>query len=635
MKKIKIISLVVASLFFCTACDDYLDINKNIDAPDYVDEHLYLSAIEQLYVDLYFDITYAAAPLSQMFGTTSTNGFLTHSYPAGSDTGGQWWRTVYWKHGINLENLISQAEAKEKWTMAGIGYAIKAFDWDMLSKLHGEAPMKQAFTTGRTEFDYDYQPEIYEQARAWAYKAIEYFEKEDKNAYGAILTANDYIYKGDKAKWKKFAYAVIVKNLASLSNKKDFTTKYADELITAASKSFTSVDDDATVSIAGGSQAVPYTAYNNFWSTARANLSTTYFQHDYAVQVMTGTVPVYAGDGKREKVDIPPTHEDTVYFADYPYMIRDKQIITDTFKTVGHFDPRVVAKLGTMTGAYRNIDNIDSVKAYRFVGGYASRTGPNSRVVPNFFGRDGVSKTGETTAPNDGKGRWIYHDEAPYILTTYAELQFNLAEAYWKKGQKGNAYAAFKEGVKADLTFTAKYLKPGAKGTTELGGDKVTVAVFNTLANQYAAGPYVDGLTEGNLTLSHIMMQKWVALYPWGAAEAWVDLRKYHYEIQYTGEYPSKGNGWTDDRYVITKSDDDPNKVYSGFYLPATRDIEFKNSAFSINNDGAPCYRLRPRYNSEYVWNLKKLSELKPIPGDAPNYQCSIPWFAYPGDMPN
>ena len=40
------------------------------------------------------------------------------------------------------------------------------------------------------------------------------------------------------------------------------------------------------------------------------------------------------------------------------------------------------------------------------------------------------------------------------------------------------------------------------------------------------------------------MMQKWIALYPWGACEAFVDMRKYHYDIKYTGDYPSSGNGW-------------------------------------------------------------------------------------------
>ena len=51
---------------------------------------------------------------------------------------------------------------------------------------------------------------------------------------------------------------------------------------------------------------------------------------------------------------------------------------------------------------------------------------------------------------------------------------------------------------------------------------------------------------------------------------------------------------------------------------------------------------MTPRYNSEYMWNKPALYVLKPIPGLVDNgeggkyvnYHISIPWFAYPGDMP-
>jgi hypothetical protein len=146
------------------------------------------------------------------------------------------------------------------------------------------------------------------------------------------------------------------------------------------------------------------------------------------------------------------------------------------------------------------------------------------------------------------------------------------------------------------------------------------------------AGPFVDGLGAENLTLSHIMMQKWVSLFVWGVFEAWVDMRKYHYDIEYTGTHPSLNNGWDAERWITTKSDDDPNKVYKGYYLAATRDIEFCGSRFNVLNEGSPMYRVRPRYNSEYMWNLEKLEVLKPIAGTAENYHCSIPWFAYPNE---
>jgi len=647
MKRLTIISLLTAILLFNGSCNDYLDVNKNIDAPDVVEEYLYLSGIIQSmapYWDTYYDL-YAIAPMTQMFATNSSvyTGYANHyTYSLTSDVGAVVWRQVYFTHGMNLENFINQSIAEQKWTMAGIGYAIKAFDWDMLTKIYGEAPMKEAFSTGRTEYNYDYQPDIYTQVREWAYKAIEYLAKEDNHVYGNKLTGNDWIYGGDKDKWTKFAYAVIVRNLASLSNKNDFTTKYADELIECAKKSFSTADDDAVIKVSGGSQQVPYAYYNNAWGTARASssfLGQNSFQHDYAVQVMTGTIPQYATDGKRVKLDpIPPTHTDTLRAEYYPYQLLDKQIICDTVITIpGHYDPRVALKLSASDYTYKNIDNADSVKAYKYYGGQTSTSAysPQSVNVTSFYGRAVANaiKNATTNPPNDGIGRWIYRDNAPYILTTCAEIKLCLAEAYWKKGEKDLAFTAFKEGISADITFTGKYIYPGSKGKQE-GGDKITTTVYNKLANEYLAGPYVSGLKVSDFTLSHIMMQKWVALYPWGAIEAWTDLRKYHYDIAYTGEYPYKGNGWDDDLYITTKQDTDPNKVYKGFYLGSSRGIEFRNSLFNVNNQGSPCYRIRPRYNSEYVWNLQKLADLKPIPGTAPYYQCSIPWFAYPSDYP-
>jgi hypothetical protein len=209
MKRFSIISVLSVFLIFNMGCDDYLDVNNNVDAPDIVEEYLYLSSITQTmspYYDTYHDL-FAIAPMIQMFSTTAGvyTGFANHyTYSLTSDVGSVHWRTVYFNHGMNLENLINQSLAEEKWTMAGIGYAIKAFGWDMLTKIYGEAPLKQAFATGRTEYDYDYQAEIYDQVREWAYQAVEYLEKEDTHVYGNKQSGNDWVYKGDKAKWKKF-----------------------------------------------------------------------------------------------------------------------------------------------------------------------------------------------------------------------------------------------------------------------------------------------------------------------------------------------------------------------------------------------------------------------------------------------
>lgn len=622
MKRVTILILSVLMLSGI-GCKKWLDVNKNVDAPDHVEAYLYLANITQQYQGIYWDLR-AIDLLNQMMGTIgSYDAFAVNSYISGSDAGGEVWRMVYWNQGMNLENLINQSEEASNWKLAGIGYAMKAFSWDVMTKIHGELPMKQAFVPGQLSHDYDYQDTIYTQIRAWAYKAIELLEKDDPTNYGTKISANDFIYRGDKDKWIKFAYAVIVRNLSSLSNKTDFVSKYAPELIECAKKSFQTSDDDATLSIAGGSQDAPFSSYNNFWGTARGNLSWTYFQHEYAVQVFTGSVPVYdESTGEKLRTGTNP---------EFPFELAPKQIITDTLVDVpGHYDPRMAVKLGTTSNPnYVDIDDADTVKSYQYYGGsFTSRVGPIG-TAPSFYGRNAVSSY--TGTVNDGIGRWIYRDDAPYILTTCAEVKFCLAEAYWKTNQKDLALQAFKDGVQADMDFTAKYLYPGKEGKPE-GGDKITKGLFNSLAGEYLAGPYVGTLDPNDFSLSHIMMQKWVALYPWGGVEAWTDLRKYNYDIKYTGDYPSLDNGWTK-TMVDQKWDTDPMKVYKGFYLMPAQ-VQNRKGSYGIKNEGAPEYRLRPRYNSEYMWNLKSLETLKPIPGTADNYHTSIPWFAYPGNYP-
>lgn len=607
-----------------TSCDSYLDVNRNEDAPDYVDAHLYLAGIEQEYFGLYWDIR-ALGPLTQMMGTSSYSNFAVHYYSAASDAAGEMWRMVYWNQGMNLENLINQSEAEEAWHMAGIGYAMKAFSWDALTKYHGEVIMEDAFKPDQLTHHYDYQEDVYEQVRAWADKAIEYLTKADNTNYGSKISGNDYIYSGDINKWIRFAYTVKARNLASLSNKKDFKAKYYNEFVESCEKGFASGDDDAVLRIWGGGANAAESAYNNFWGPYRDNLSNVYWQHDYAVQIMTGTIPIYDEQGDKVKV------EDPVHAA-YPFELAGPEIniICDTTPEVGHFDPRPLVKLATEDGNDKETEeDRATLRNWTFIGSsFTSASGP-AGTAPMFWGRRESS-----TSAKDGNGRWLYRDDAPYIMTTYAELLFDRAEIEFKHGSKAKALECFKKAVAEDMKFTAKYITKGslvAVGTTNYHqGDKVTAATFNAIANEYLAGPYVGGLTEGTLTLSHIMMQKFIHLFPWGAAEEWVDQRKYFYDVAYTGEYPGTGNGWD---LSTVEMKPEAQKVFKGFYLmPAN--VQGRRSAYNKYNNGSPCFRVRPRYNSEYMWNKPYLEQLKPIPGTADNYQCSIPWFAYPGDQP-
>ena len=88
------------------------------------------------------------------------------------------------------------------------------------------------------------------------------------------------------------------------------------------------------------------------------------------------------------------------------------------------------------------------------------------------------------------------------------------------------------------------------------------------------------------------MTQKYLAMDGHGMVETWVDMRRHRYSPD----------------------------VYTGFVAPT-------GSFLSVDNKGKLAYRVRPRYNSEYVWNRASLDKYK---GNDPDYHTIEPWFVLP-----
>ena len=578
----KITSILLGLLLLVNfSCSDYLDVNNNVDTPEWVEPHLRLASIQSAYEGMLYDMR-AVGPLCQFMGTSSTtyDVYAKHGFVVASDAAGETWRFVYWLQGMNLENLINDAIAREEYTLAGIGYAIKAYSWNLLANINGDAILDDAFVPGKQTHRYNSQEEIYNAARKWAFTALEYFDKVDNTAYGDKLTTNDLVYKGNKSQWVKFTHAVLARHYLCYSNKTDFLSgkNYADSVIYHADQSFISAADDAKVRTEGETSA-----NSHFYGVRRENLSNTYTQSDYAVQVLTGTIPQYDAAGTNIGILAP-------------------QIVTDA----ATLDPRACLLLGTASTG--------NPATYVYTG---ARPGAGSLGgAANFFGLNTAANTS-----NAGSGRWMYRDNAPIALTSYAEIQLCKAEAAYLKNDQATALIAFKNGVAGHMDFCESYIS---------SRDKVTTVDFRTAATTYLASQYVNGINPANFSLSHIMMQKWVALFPW-SLEAWTDIRRYNYDLVLGASgVPESGISYTTSR-AYHKDDTDPTRVYKGFYIPSA-DVQGRRMDLDVKNQGAPCYRLRPRYNSEYMWNKPSLEGLTPIPGTADNYQTSIMWFSKPGN---
>lgn len=184
---------------------------------------------------------------------------------------------------------------------------------------------------------------------------------------------------------------------------------------------------------------------------------------------------------------------------------------------------------------------------------------------------------------------YIFDDKSSYPGMTYSQLQFIKAEAAYKKGDKATALAAYVNGISSHIDFVNERNTDNRQIATQiLASEKAA----------FLASPTVVPTSAADLTLSQIMSQKYIAQWGWGHYETWMDLRRYHY---------------TDVDPVKTDQ-----QVFLGFAIP---------TSLYVDNNNLTVQRIRPRYNSEYVWNR---AELDKIGGLATDYHTVPLWITKP-----
>ncbi len=194
---------------------------------------------------------------------------------------------------------------------------------------------------------------------------------------------------------------------------------------------------------------------------------------------------------------------------------------------------------------------------------------------------------GTATAPtSDAASRYIFKNGAPFPIITASENKFILAEAYLRKGDANAARTAYIDGISLNIDMLNTDFKRDVPADKEITPAMKAAFLANTTIVPDAA----------SLTLSHIMLQKYIALYGFGMMETWVDMRRFHYVDQ----------------------DPKGGQVYADLVLPTGIDL-------FINNSGKYTYRARPRFNSEYLYNVAELTRLGAL---ALDYNTKEQWFS-------
>jgi hypothetical protein len=483
------------------------------------------------------DIRYIGAYVQNFAYANTLSNFDRMGY-TNTDVAQSFWRSHYYDIGQNNVKMIAWAIENKQWDYAGVGKAIFAWSWLNLTTYHGEVVLKEAFNTDQITFQYDKQEDVYTEVRKLSHEALSYLNKTGDNASQTSLAKGDaFFYKGDVSKWKKFVYGVLARSFNHLTNKADYK---ADSVLFYTNLAMKESTDDGLVKFT----ASLVSATNNMFGPFRANLGgasttspTAIRQGAFIANLMSGANSAFPG-------------------------------VTD---------PRAIYIL--RLNANNTFKGIEPNKGQAVL---AANDRPE-----NFWGVPQISAN--NTAPaNDLNCRFIFRNDAPFPVMTATEISFMRAEAAFLKGDKATALVAYKDGIAKHFDLLMNYYNTNVPAASLLTA---------TMKANFLADPLVVPVNAANLTLSMIMLQKYIAMFGYGTFETWTDMRRYHY---------------------IDLDKTTGKQVYTDFVAPS-------GTGLFEDNGGKLVYRMRPRFNSEYVWNINELGRIGATQLD---YHTKEQWFS-------
>ena len=531
-KSILLGGLVIAA-FSVTSCNKWLDVNidpenPTLDAAEY--------QLELAHCQFYTNSAtqFAAWRTGMAMGDwTRYNG------------GGNYWHVSYWNPvegqvttpyqwffvgaGPTLKDLYAKAMAAENWHYAGVAQVLLAYGFMLMTDLYGEMPYEDAlsqnalpvYSTGKT---------IYLGCFERIDEAIELLQK-NVDASLPSLSVGDSWNNGEVNKWLKLAYLLKARWCNKL-NKKE-AGSYKDGKY-----------DEATI-LDCLTKAMQSNADNTIVNHTDDNGAT----HDYL--------------GWDEPVDYSPLYSVCGMNAGYMVTKMLYDNMTD-FAGLGVEDPRAdkiipwarSAKTATTPAAIKWNDNetwrrslgVDMLSNINNEGGplraawnkdkhfyidskndlrlgdtvYVECTSESKGYAAKkdlLYRRGGVSYDESAES-----GTFYTRVSSPTYVGTYAEACFIKAEVLFKKGDKGGAYNAYKEGIKASIELMNTKLNAWVTEDATLASCPSFAPMADADINNFLN----NGIgTQAELTLGHIMTQKRIAML--FSVETWNDMRRYDY----------------------------------------------------------------------------------------------------------
>jgi hypothetical protein len=228
------------------ACDNskLTEVNKNPNAPEQVNPSLlFPTAVVSSVGQNRSTIEILPSPMS-----TWPQHLAEYQYPEASyyqmrpTTADGWWAAWYTGPLQDLAQTIRQAQAANHPNQVGPALVMRAWNYEIMTNLWGDIPFSQANKgdSGAIAPAYDKQQVIYDSLL----KNMTDANTMMTAAAGATFGSQDPIYKGDVAKWKKFANSLHARLAMDLS-KADPNKAKAEVAAAVAAGGFTSNADNA------------------------------------------------------------------------------------------------------------------------------------------------------------------------------------------------------------------------------------------------------------------------------------------------------------------------------------------------------------------------------------------------------
>jgi hypothetical protein len=579
-------------------------------------------------------VFYAVAAAQNSFSTT------WQCSNANSTTPYQTWFVAV---SSNVVDMYKSAEKQGAYHYMAAADVFHALGFMQMLDLYGEMPYTEA-ATGNPSPKPDDGKTIYNGCMAKLNEAISLFSKAQDAGVPSLATG-DMINKGDIGKWLKLCWGLKARYMLKLSKKSDLYN--ADSILYCLSQGPQSIADNVVEPSFNNSTVTDYligdpVVTNGNWNYAAygSNQRISQFYYDQLTNLrgsavtdprMTKIVPAAMsnikldGSGKVQSYSWSRAKGVDSYGAatrllkggaasivsatfatantNIKYTIANATDRADfitaitaagkTFTTSGN-DVTVTYPAGSI---YINSTNYIVAGDTAYVNLRSSALATSAIAAQpatdvNWY----INSAGYAAGAVASTGSFQLRPVSDFEILTYHEMCFIKAEVYMRKGDKANAYAAYKAGIQAHMDMMQAKLTEwaGSYGATNPDMKPMNPADITAYLSSSAVAA-----NAGTLTMSDIMLQKFIAM---GCSiENWNDMRRFNYSAGNVGGfgvvYPGYQRGplFTGTAQLTGGSPTDPGYWMRRWALPPTYEINYN----SVNT-----LALNPHATDPNIWAM-------------------------------